>query len=179
MEYQDMTYEQLKNIDLPKWEDLTKDDLGKLFNNPELTKSIIADLFGVEHRDVIAKLNHYNLKNYYCYAKYPRKEMQEDNREAFLHKSLRQEIVNEIAAYLTTSAIDTYNISNGDYSSICKDMVSRIGGIIEAAEQGEWTQLSYFLKKYKRSVQFEISPKGKEIIDSEYFKFTEEGRGLE
>lgn len=142
------------------WDDITEEELRRLYYDENLSDSQISNLFGVTKGKVAYKRNKFGIsirnKVY--------QEFVEQNNELFIklnsdskERLLRRENIDSISKAITHFAFRNgpienmhYNnqLSENDMKTLNKYMVNRIAGLLTAIADNNWLQLELLLSYY-------------------------------
>lgn len=160
------TYEELlkqkkegKKLD---WDNISGDQLSKLFFVENIPNSLIAELYGVSSNKVRYKREKLDIKiGSTDYYKNLYKELMKEHPE--LEIKAKENLLQEKNIPLIAKAITHYIFRNGpvedmhadgkfsqeDMKTLNKFMVNRIAGILKLALNGEWTKLELMVETLK------------------------------
>ncbi len=152
--YQELE-EMKKNGIVLNWEEISKEQLEKLFIEGHVPNGLIADLYGVSKDQVRSKRRKWNISQKsakYIYARYT-----EENSSLFamLNDSSRERLWQEENIDFIAKALTHYVFRNGpvenmhsmgkleesDMKTLNKYMVNKIAGLLKLAMDGEWLKI--------------------------------------
>lgn len=152
--YQELEEKKKSGVHL-NWDDITKEQLEKLFIEENIPNSLIADLYGVSKDRVRSKRRKWNISIYS--AKYLYKRYSEENSTLFtmLNQNSKERLLKEENIDFISKALTHYVFRNGpvedmhaagkltqeDMKTLNKYMVNRIAGLVKLMQEGEWLKI--------------------------------------
>lgn len=153
------TYQELEEMKKSgvhlNWDDITKEQLEKLFIEENIPNSLIADLYDVSKERVRYKRKKWNISIYS--AKYLYKRYSEENSTLFtmLNQNSKERLLKEENIDFISKALTHYVFRNGpvedmhaegkltqeDMKTLNKYMVNRIAGLVKLMQRGEWLKI--------------------------------------
>lgn len=152
--YQELEEMKKNGIHL-NWDDITKEQLEKLFIDENIPNSLIADLYDVSKERVRSKRRKWNISMYS--ANYIYKRYTEENSSLFtlLNQNSKERLLKEENIDFISKALTHYVFRNGpvedmhaagklteeDMKTLNKYMVNRIAGLVKLMQEGEWLKI--------------------------------------
>lgn len=143
------------------WNDITDEDLKRLYYDKNLSDREIADLFGVTKSKVAYKRNKLGItlknKTYQEFVEQNRELFEELNLKS-RERLLKRENIDAISKAITHFAFrngpveDMHannQLSEDDMKTLNKYMVNRIAGLLTAIADNNWLQLELLLSYYR------------------------------
>lgn len=163
------TYQELcekkDKVEILNWDNITKDQLEKLFIDEHIPNSMIAELYDVSSSKVVNKRNKWDIK--INSAKYLYKRFEENNLETFknLNQDSKERLLDSSNIDWISKALTHYIFRNGpvedmhanhqlsqeDMKTLNKYMVNKIAGLLKLVNDGKWLKIELmlsFLKNY-------------------------------
>lgn len=144
-----------------KWENVSRDELEKLYYEKDMSDRQIADLYGISKKKVEYKRRKYGI----TFNKKIFKDFEEENYELFetLNRDSKARLCDKSNIDGIAKALTHYVFRNGpvedmhsegklsesDMKTLNKYMVNRIAGILSAIEEGEWLKLELLYSFYR------------------------------
>lgn len=163
----------MEKENLPKWEDITRDELGELYSTG-LTKQDIADIFSVSLSSVKYKLAKLKLTYRYCVAKYRYlRIMEEEPVPELLDKDNIGLFSKVLTKYIYRDGpIETlhtkYHIPDEEMKEINIYMANKIAGILDVITDGDCKKLLALLSSYPVESYWEEPTPDRKDIDARY-----------
>ncbi len=156
--YQELYHKKEKGEQL-SWDDITKEQLEKLFIDEHISNNMIANLYNIEGGKVISKRNKWGIKQ--NSAKYFYKRFEENNLEIFknLNQDSKDRLFNIDNIDWISKALTHYVFRNGpvedmhanhqlsqeDMKTLNKYMVNKIAGLLKLVNDGHWLKIELML----------------------------------
>lgn len=163
----------MEKENLPKWEDITRDELGELYANA-ISKQSIADIYNIEKKEVEKKLKKFGLTWRYCLVKYKyTKRLEEEPITDLLDKDNIGRFSKVLTKYLYRNGpVEDlhcdYHIPQEKMKEINIFTANRIAGILDIIMDKDFQKLLLFLVDYAVEDYWEEPVPDREYIDLHY-----------
>lgn len=160
--YQELCHKKEKGKQL-NWNDITKEQLEKIFIDENIPNNMIAELYSVSGGKVISKRNRGGIKQ--NSAKYLYKRYEENNLETFksLNQDSKERLLDSDNIDWISKALTHYIFRDGPVENmhannqlsqenmkiLNKYMVNKIAGLLKLAIDGQWLKIELMLSSLK------------------------------
>lgn len=161
----------MEKENLPKWEDITRLELGRLV--AQTTKGEIANMFNITVNDVNKKMKNMELNSFGCALEF--KDLTtdlDDIKETILFsKSGMEQRAHRISQYLIKDIITPDfkdKFSKKELDKMYYNMVSKVCGLLDIATDKDWVRLGIILNNLPNPQGYTYTSIDREYVDKLY-----------